>query len=229
MSTICPGCQTPFEPAAFRSVQQTHCDRCADRLWERYTREQRAAVLRGRFDAMVCEGLIQPATRTARFADLREDSVAMNPAAWETAKAATGNLYVYGDIGVGKTHLCRCILNRAFVNGSTVAETMAAEYVRRYNAFSADQWLRKLQQVDVLLFDDIDKANWRGDAIAGLWGLVDARASRKAITMVTANLDVGDVLKLMQAVNQSNSSIAMAALDRLKPVTKIQMKGRSLR
>ena len=68
-------------------------------------------------------------------------------------------LYLYGDVGLGKTHLLQAIAHRAAAAGRSAAyvtcEQFTNEYVAAIRERRTDQFRRHYRQLDVLLVDDI--------------------------------------------------------------------------
>jgi chromosomal replication initiator protein len=68
-------------------------------------------------------------------------------------------LYLYGDVGLGKTHLLQAIAHRAAAAGRRAAyvtcEQFTNEYVASIRERRTDQFRSRYRQMDVLLVDDI--------------------------------------------------------------------------
>jgi chromosomal replication initiator protein len=91
------------------------------------------------------------ANQLARAAGLQ---VADNPTAYNP-------LYVYGGVGLGKTHLIQAIGNHILIANPTAkiryihAETYVSDVVRAYQHKSFDEFKRYYRSLDLLLVDDI--------------------------------------------------------------------------
>lgn len=70
-------------------------------------------------------------------------------------------LFIYGGVGLGKTHLMQAIGNAILKQGAakhilyTPCETFTNEYIKSVTAGQADTFKNKYRSVDVLLIDDI--------------------------------------------------------------------------
>lgn len=148
--------------------------------------------------------------------------------AW-TPKSEAG--WFYGDKGTGKTYLARCILNAQFDEGHTVAELPAIEFSQM-----ADRkfygWSKKLEaysKVQILLIEDIDKAEWTPRSLSALFGILDTRCNDKHRTLVTTNATVEYCIGVWRKACGDNKSLPGTITDRLKPVRRIEMVGETLR
>lgn len=208
------------------------CDACVQRATERKRREEQREDCKRRYFDLLNRKLLQPHFREASFARSREDVEAQNPEAWKSARewALRDNLYIHGHIGTGKTFLALCCLRKPFVAGYDVAETTARQFVRTSDLFR-DPWnlMESWKAVDVLLLDDFDKATWNLDRIDALWELLNARMSAGRRTIMTGNVSLHDMNVMMRESAAANTARADAALERLKPIQQIEMKGKSLR
>jgi DNA replication protein DnaC len=231
----CKNCGTDLQPVEtpdveiiFDNLKPLYCDPCADRLWAKQERERQTELLKARFSIMRAADIVSEELRLRRFSTLWPHGVAQNPVAWAQARGWTaGNLYVYGSHGVGKSHLCQCLLNRAFQQGRTIAETTMATYAHRVRVFGQEEWVYRIGRASILLLDDVDKCTWDARAVDAFWQLMDSRGRR--VTFVTSNVDLHAMTRKIVSLAAENTSKATAALDRLKPITEIKMEGRSLR
>lgn len=196
----------------------------------------RAAAAAQLRDDLLCEGLISEATHVATFTGSDAAVEAGNPEAWRQARdwpcsprPSMRNAYICGPIGTGKTHMARCMLNKAIDCGLRAGEVTAVQFceaVTDNNLRHISRW----RSVPVLLLDDIDKAAWRERALAQLWGLLDYRYGRTYCrTIVTTNMDSRDLRAMFQRAAPDNPSIGASLLDRLAPCLKLTLEGKSLR
>jgi DNA replication protein DnaC len=235
VQTKCRKCGTEVEVVdapdveiVFDGLKPLYCDPCADRLWQKREQERKAESLKAQFSMMRAVDIVTEELRLRRFSTLWPHAVAQNPVAWQQAREWTeGNLYVYGNHGVGKSHLCQCLLNRAFQQGRTIAETTMATYAHRVRSFGQEEWVYRIGHASILLLDDVDKCTWDARAVDAFWQLMDSRGRRT--TFVTSNVDLRTMTRKIVSLAAENTSKATAALDRLKPITEIKMEGRSLR
>lgn len=90
-----------------------------------------------------------------RFAQAASLAVAESPA------AAYNPLFIYGGVGLGKTHLMHAIKNYILENNKDAkiafltSEAFTNELINSFQTNSSDQFKNKYRNVDVLLIDDI--------------------------------------------------------------------------
>lgn len=149
----------------------------------------------------------------------------VSPRAVERAEA----VYRDGAPGVGKTHLGRCLLNKAVGSYRDIAEGSAYTIVQAAARYGSEAKIKAWQTADVLLLDDIDKGAYNEAGLAALWQLLDARSKPLYRTIVTSNLSTKALLEYLIKCLPHNTSYAMAAMDRLMPLTVYNLVGTSLR
>lgn len=153
---------------------------------------------------------------------------------WEWAKAWTPKSeagWFYGDKGTGKTYLARCILNAQFDAGHSVAELPAIEFSHMADRkfYGWHEKLKAYSQVQVLLIEDIDKAEWSSRGLSALFGILDTRYNDKHRTLVTTNQTVEYCLGVWKQACGNNKSLPGTIQERLKPIRRIAMVGETLR
>lgn len=240
----CPDCGKELEPVtfsgpfAFLNQLTAYCDECAAKKTTTLEREAIKEDCKRRYFDLHKRGLITEAFRRASFSTSKREIEAMNPEAWQFARAwkRAENVYIRGTVGCGKTHMAHCMMRKAFVAGYDVAEVTARQFVKTADLFRDPRnMVEEWKAVDLLLVDDIDKATWNLDRIDALWELFNARVSAHRRTLITANVGLRDLALMLRArtadpkTDEINTSRADAALDRLKPIHQIEMKGKSLR
>jgi len=204
------------------------CEECQEKMWQKKLRERQTEELKAQFSEMLARGLVNEATRTARWSTSKPEIESLNPQAWKQARELKGNAYVWGSVGTGKSHMCRCVLRDAFIDGKSIADVSMLAYLTRAKYDS--KFCDRVKQVRYLLLDDVDKASFvEPQAVPQFWELMNERATHKRITLMTANVNVKALITLMSTNAPGNSSIAVAAMDRLKPCTQIELTGRSQR
>jgi DNA replication protein DnaC len=156
-----------------------------------------------------------------------------NPAAWAWGRAWTpssGNGWLYGTVGTGKTYLARAIASAQLAQGYTVAETTGPEWCAKSGDFKWTDHRDKLSEVGFLIFDDIDKGVWRHTSLQAFVGLNNTRYDDGKRTVITSNGDPSFVVKkIWQPVQGENDSVVYALTDRLKPCQRWELTGPSLR
>jgi DNA replication protein DnaC len=156
-------------------------------------------------------------------------------AAIDEAKAATGNLWIAGPVGVGKTHLAHCIANEHINRCKSVAQITPVQVRGFGQMFERDKEnaMEPYIHAHLLIVDDIDKLNWSESAATVLFHIVDERRQHNRRVIVTSNLSINDGASfLMRKVGNgtgTESSLAAAALDRMKPLKQIALTGQSRR
>lgn len=209
------------------------CDSCAEKRDLARLAGERHAELKRRFSGAVARGLVTDSVREARFAGLNPDITARNANAWEMARKMDPanhppNVFLFGNPGTGKTLLSRCVLRRAFVSGFNVAETNGRRLMKTASRFDEGHGIfEEWKNADVLLLDDVDKTHASRDGVDALWELLDSRCNGRRLTLVTANRKIGGLVEHLSAGNDGTT--VRAALDRLSPLTQLEMVGESLR
>jgi DNA replication protein DnaC len=125
--------------------------------------------------------------------------------AWLYGQLTPGQewLYLHGPFGVGKTHIAVGLLYE-MVMGSTWAPGVAVlnwathieQALEQMNSGrnDADREIAAAREADVLLLDDLDKADGSRFTLRRLYGLIDARLMAGRTTLITANRPMADLL-----------------------------------
>lgn len=206
---------------------------------------------RDRFIKLLNDGLARENFRHITFNRSNPEIEAMNPEGWTKAREwpVSSNLYIHGGVGAGKSYLALCVLKKAFMHDMNVAEVNARRFTKTVDRFDEGGGiLDKWKKADFLLIDDIDKTDWNASRLTALWDLLDHRLASSADmsdtpiwareqgrifgvkrTLITSNLTPKELLTLFRQHSQkdglSNSSLADATLDRMKPCTNIHLTG----
>ena len=107
-----------------------------------------------------------------RFATVAAQTVAKNPGARDEL-LTLNPLYIYGGVGLGKTHLLHAIGNYLYENSPslnvvyTTAEKISNDYFASLNQYSTDKdayrnFRKKYAQCDVLMVDDVQFMQKKG-------------------------------------------------------------------
>lgn len=111
-------------------------------------------------------------------------------------------LYIYGDLGVGKTYLCIALANSLVKANKTVGfvkvNNFATEMARliRDDAFAYEKTVNKLRKAEYLILDDIGSeivTEFVRDRL--LFNIIDYRMENKLCTIFTSNLDKDTLMK----------------------------------
>ena len=120
---------------------------------------------------------------------------------WEQVQAKGVGIYLYGDIGTGKTLLTACIGNRLLEKGVAVLFTSFLEIARalkdKYSKRESElSFMKNLEQVDLLILDDIGtevivkstkEKSWLQEKI---YEIINARYVQKKSTIFSSNESV---------------------------------------
>ena len=132
-------------------------------------------------------------------------------------KKSHKGLYIYGDLGVGKTYLCVALANSLVRNGEKVAFVKVADffYDIRNNIYSnpdlAQKSINALKKADYLFLDDIGSESVsefiRDDV---LLGILEYRLENDLLTVFTSNLSKEELLKHYQYDRKEKSNLMKA-------------------
>lgn len=132
------------------------------------------------------------------------------------------SVWVYGDCGVGKSHVIRCIGNRyahdlksvALITGPKLRD-IAEEWGMKRAAL-----VEPYETSDLLIVDDIDKAlRWTQNSMEALWSIMDARERRQLRTMVTSQKTPQTFFQGLDYVAGVDNAFSFSILDRMKPLS----------
>ncbi len=106
-------------------------------------------------------------------------------------------LYIAGPTGVGKTHLIRCMANALIERGMMVKISTAYQINQDFKDFSKtfdDDLLKKYTDVEALFIDDLGaEPQYRNVTREFFYLLINERKTKKIPTIITSNLDMGDL------------------------------------
>ena len=214
-----------------RGLTCTHCSQEKEEERKKLQRRARIQRTKARIRAMK---ILPKHFEQCCFAKSNPEYMAPRAELWEWARAWTPKseaAWIYGDKGTGKTFLARCILNAQFDAGHSVAELPAIEF-----SHMADRkfygWHKKLKvysEVEVLLIEDMDKAEWTPRGLSALFGILDTRYNDKHRTLVTTNATVEFCVGVWRKACGDNKSLPGTITDRMKPLRRIEMVGETLR
>lgn len=192
------------------------CNACAERLdteWKEKELMEKIGIQRSRYIEL---GVLQPETLRCTFDSSNPAAEEENVGVWRRLRVPevlATNHFLFGPTGVGKTYAARCVLNATMARGKTAAEMSARRFLLLASQYGKEAQLRALHRADVLLLDDIDKADFgRRDTLQALWELFDQRQSQ--CTIITANVAPKDLKVILQRFAGENSSLVDATLER---------------
>lgn len=238
----CPDCKRPMTVEVLDGAPAIDvtvlCDECANRRYARMERAEIQDKLRVRYRTLLHRGLVGDEIQACSWSTSSPEITKLNESAWRDGRGwwrcGEKNLYIYGAVGVGKTWMARACLREGFVSGRSVAEVTARRLCKVADTFrEGDGLFSAWKAVGVLLIDDLDKAAWSMDRVDALWEILDARSASRLRTVVCANLSPEKMLDVLKRAcvhhGEENQSHAVAAVDRLKPATKLELVGESQR
>lgn len=214
--------------------QYLACDDCIAAFDAERSKNERLVNIAARVRLAVRDGDLFGDPRASCSFDRSDKAIeAVNYSVWETARNWNydANLYVYGPVGVGKTYLARCLIAKALSDGYGAAELSSRRIVNVLRKFDGDAALLRWSRVKVLLIDDIDKIDLHvRDSLTALWELLDRRSKQHGRwTIVTSNMDSDGLYTSATRHEHGNGSLVTSLMERLLPVTKLEVQGKSLR
>lgn len=111
------------------------------------------------------------------------------------------NLYLYGDVGTGKTFLASCIANALIDKGINVVYRSAPGLFQDYfnmifnreNALEASEKIKSAENSELLIIDDIGAEAQNAQISAYLFNIIDSRIIANKKTIITTNLTFGEI------------------------------------
>lgn len=159
-----------------------------------------------------------------------KDAEAQNPESWATARAWRNecSFWIQGTKGTGKTFMGRCLLNWALDQGLTVYEVSSVDFVE-WVYREGEKQRRDVEQADVIMIDDIDKPEWRIDAMVALWRMIDIRSSEQKKSIITGNVSAETMKDRWLKTEGTDRQIALPLFDRMRNFERLTLQGKSLR
>ena len=99
----------------------------------------------------------------------------------------------------------------------------------RHEALFQNYEKSKFETPQLLLIDDIDKAEWNTKSLNYLWSLLNERSNNGCRTIITSNVKPDNLRSVIGAGSEGNQSTVESAMQRLHPITTIEFKGKSIR
>lgn len=133
-------------------------------------------------------------------------------------------LYIYGDLGVGKTYMCIALANSLVKANKKVSFIKINDFVTkmsqliRDDAYEYEKLVNRIKKSDYLILDDIGSESvteFSRDRL--LFNILDYRMENKLCTIFTSNLDLNGLLKHYEL--ETNSLKAKRLLERIDILT----------
>lgn len=116
----------------------------------------------------------------------------------------TFNLFIYGEVGTGKTYLLNCIAKEVLDLGYSVVYLMESDLVNdilehRF-AYSEDKGrlekkVNSILNCDLLIIDDLGANNTNQTTISAIFEVINYRLVKKKPVIISSNLDTEDIRK----------------------------------
>lgn len=136
------------------------------------------------------------------YSDVKEENIGISPRdqmtqVLEHCKSyaasfgpASPSLYLFGETGIGKTHLALSIVSEVLKKGCNVVyvSSQSLFFELQNNREEAAALLDTLLEADLLVLDDLGTELVNAFVISNLYNLVDTRLGRKRPTIYTTNI-----------------------------------------
>ncbi len=104
-----------------------------------------------------------------------------------------GNLFLYGNTGLGKTMLSTCIANALIRTTHSVVYVTATELVNKLNTFDEDVESSPLLECDLLIIDDLGTEYLSDVSASKLFYCLNERLLRGRSCVISTNLDLANI------------------------------------
>ncbi len=132
-------------------------------------------------------------------------------------------VYLYGNMGTGKTYLAACALNEASKNKNKVAFVHCSRLSERISNYRIDSQteIERLSYASFVVFDDIGAENVTEKYRSALLGILDARMQNHLMTWFTSNEDHNTLLEHYVFSSKGEDRYeAMRILERIQALSK---------
>lgn len=185
---LCPKCKRPGSKKAIEDMG--YCFNC----WQAMLREQR---LSERVREILAASNLPPMWRAATWASSNESDFPLAAKVCRTWEWGPWGLYLYGKMGVGKSHMVACVANeqirkyRRQVLWINLPEIMKALKTSFDDHDSRPRMLLKVaESAQVLVLDDLGAEYTTEFAKAEILPIINARVTGLLPTIITSNLAV---------------------------------------
>ena len=110
----------------------------------------------------------------------------------ETSTRTKDLIFLTGAVGVGKTHLAKCMAKKLIDCGKIVNFTSAVKMAYDTRQLS-DEVLHHYSRVEVLVIDDLGTENITSKTIQALYIILSERKEKHLLTIITTNLTPADI------------------------------------
>lgn len=141
-------------------------------------------------------------------------------------KPTKKGVYLYGDMGVGKTYIMAAFINKLAKNGYTCGfinlPELFARLKREFNTTNTtDNTLNEIKQVDFLVLDDVGAeslSSWSRDEV--LYSIVNERMNRGLATFFTSVYNLNDLEKYYMLSKSKEERIkSQRIIERIKAIS----------
>lgn len=147
------------------------------------------------------------------------------------AKAIAGKkqrgLFIQGNVGSGKTHICKCILNDLLRENVDVKFYSVPDLLEdiRENIFNEDKFnlMKKIRETKVLILDDLGAHTYTPFVVNKLYQIFNYRLNNDLPIVINTNLSFKEVEELIDE-RISSRILEMCKLFELRSDTDIRLK-----
>lgn len=138
-----------------------------------------------------------------------------------------GWIFLYGDVGTGKTHLACAALQVAIMNGLKGYAASAPDVLWEVQPSegNADQIMKRLMDADILSFDDLGAHRDTAFAMEVIFRILNRRYMAALPTIITSNWTLKDMAK----IGIDWKRIADRIVEMTRPNRILKLKGESRR